>query len=258
MSQPFLQARCGYLRRAAPPVTWSGDCRAIVPCSERTVRCPPTGGCRRRYRATGSAPPGPRNKPTCCILAPLPPLLQVPLSKFLARKSSNTCGGSMQRDGLPLTEPELIQQCEREYEDAAQHGGQVGMHSPVVPHPAPSTPKSARICSHARPTANLCCAPLRHTGGAGCLLPPGLGAGALAGACAHRPRYRDCRGDVGPPGRARRPGHYLLGAGWEGPELCGCVGLGRVVGTGAMPGGSAHHQAAQQLSCAERCNCLHA
>lgn len=32
----------------------------------------------------------------------------------------------MQRDGLPLTEPELVQQCEREYEDAAQHGGQVG------------------------------------------------------------------------------------------------------------------------------------
>lgn len=31
----------------------------------------------------------------------------------------------MQRDGLPLTEPELVAQCEQEYEDAAQHGGQV-------------------------------------------------------------------------------------------------------------------------------------
>ncbi|KAL4424719.1 hypothetical protein ABPG77_000062 [Micractinium sp. CCAP 211/92] len=84
---------------------------------------------------------------------------QVPLSKLLARKSSSSGEGGMQRDGLPLTEPELVQQCEREYEDAAQHGGQEALdacfrltwalvHSPARAHIARGIELAEALSDH--------------------------------------------------------------------------------------------------------------
>lgn len=59
-----------------------------------------------------------------------PPLpLQLDLKKLLPRKKSSSdseggSGGSGKMSDLPWTERELIQQCQREYETAAAHGGQ--------------------------------------------------------------------------------------------------------------------------------------
>lgn len=60
------------------------------------------------------------------------PFLKVPLNDLLSKAKHHLIGSSgsgeaqkaAMRDDLPVTEPELVQQCEREYEAAAQHGGQ--------------------------------------------------------------------------------------------------------------------------------------
>lgn len=56
----------------------------------------------------------------------LPP--QLDLKKLLPRKRSSSggsaAGGGKMGEQLPWTERELIQQCQREYETAAAHGGQ--------------------------------------------------------------------------------------------------------------------------------------
>ncbi len=64
--------------------------------------------------------------------------LQIPLKELLSKckRSSSSSGPSgggggpsaaaarMRDDGLPVTDAELVARCQREYEEAAQHGGQ--------------------------------------------------------------------------------------------------------------------------------------
>ena len=96
--------------------------------------------CKEHYRAAAlrrrSSPPA------AALRSPTPPPisphshrshLQLDLKKLLPRKKASGGGGSEGGSGrggggkmseLPFTERELIQQCQREYETAAAHGGQ--------------------------------------------------------------------------------------------------------------------------------------
>lgn len=151
MSSPGILSppQCLAVARVNPPKrplhVWSPARRAL-PCGERVAgllralrllqqlsrigrhhrrRTHPARGSAELAAAAGlplsAAVRSPRSPP------PLHP--QLDLKKLLPRKKSSSgseggSGGSGKMSELPWTERELIQQCQREYETAAAHGGQ--------------------------------------------------------------------------------------------------------------------------------------
>lgn len=137
--EPFLQVRA---RSPAGPAAAGSEpeCLALLhPSAGARLRAAgaPAGRCRRRRsrRSAAAAWVGlfaglPSH--VQCPAVPSTSPQQIPLDwkKLLPRRSG---GGGGAMGDLPWTEPELIAQCQREYEEAAAHGGQVGSGAPAAP-----------------------------------------------------------------------------------------------------------------------------